>query len=522
MKMEQYLAHTDYALWEVILNGNSAVQMTKDEAESTTNTNELNAAYSVSTATSHRSQAQGSHAFYEGKRFYKKTGRKLEFNGKEPVGFDKTKVECFNYHRRGHFTRDCRSIRNSRNMSRDAGNAGYRGRDNGKRLAKEEDEKSLVVQDGLGTYDWSYQVEEEATDFALMDFTSNPSSSSSSNSEENSLANDRFKKGKGYHAVPPPLTGNYMPPKSDLSFSRLDDSIYTFKISETFTSVTKYEKDALETSTACVDKPKADRSSAPLIQDWDSDNDNDRKATGHRESRLVWNNIQRINHHNKFAPTAVFTRSGRIPVSAAKPKAATSTSAAKPVNTADLNRVVNTVVSKAVSAVKGNGVTAVKTSACCVWRLRVNEIDQLSKDNRWIYTRVDYGHPHQALKNKRIVDSGCSRHMTRNKTYLADYQKINDEGFVAFGSSKGKIGKGKIRTEKLDFDDVYFVNEIQFNLFSVSQMYDKKNSVLFTEAECLVLSPNFKLLDESQVLLRIPRQSNMYNFDLQNVVLLGI
>ncbi|GJV70698.1 ribonuclease H-like domain-containing protein [Tanacetum coccineum] len=78
--------------------------------------------------------------------------------------------------------------------------------------------------------------------------------------------------------------------------------------------------------------------------------------------------------------------------------------------------------------------------------------------------------------------------------------------------------KGKIRTGKLDFEDVYFVKELKFNLFSVSQMCDKKNSVLFTETECLVLSPDFKLLDESQVLLKVPRQNNMYSFDLKNVV----
>nr|GEV61733.1 ribonuclease H-like domain-containing protein [Tanacetum cinerariifolium] len=204
------------------------------------------------------------------KQFYKKTRRNLEFNGKEPIGFDKIK-------------------------GRDAGNTGYRGRDNGKRPAREEDEKTLVVQDGLGTYDWSYQLEEEATDFALMAFTSNPSTSLSSNSEreklrkanleiveeevtktmfnnrssdkENSLANDRFKKGKGNHAVPPPLIGNYMPPKPDLSFARLDDSIYKFKISETVTSLTKDVKNAPDTSIASVEKPKEVRTSAPLIQD---------------------------------------------------------------------------------------------------------------------------------------------------------------------------------------------------------------------------------------------------------------
>nr|GEY46836.1 hypothetical protein [Tanacetum cinerariifolium] len=71
---------------------------------------------------------------------------------------------------------------------------------------------------------------------------------------------------------------------------------------------------------------------------------------------------------------------------------------------------------------------------------------------------------------------------------------------------------------KLDFDDVYFVKELKLNLFSVSQMCDKKNSVLFTDTECLVLSPDFKLPDESQVPLRVPRENNMYNVNLKNIV----
>ncbi|GJX34766.1 putative ribonuclease H-like domain-containing protein [Tanacetum coccineum] len=110
--------------------------------------------------------------------------------------------------------------------------------------------------------------------------------------------------------------------------------------------------------------------------------------------------------------------------------------------------------------------------------------------------------------------------MTGNKSYLSDYEEING-GFVAFGgnSKGGKItGKSKIRTGKLDYEDVYFVEELKFNLFSVSQMCDKKNSVLFTDIECVVLSLDFKLLDENQVLLRVPKKNNMYNVDLKNVV----
>nr|GEY36727.1 putative ribonuclease H-like domain-containing protein [Tanacetum cinerariifolium] len=98
-------------------------------------------------------------------------------------------------------------------------------------------------------------------------------------------------------------------------------------------------------------------------------------------------------------------------------------------------------------------------------------------------------------------------------SYLSDFEELNG-GYVAFGGipKGGKIsGKGKIMTCKLDFDDVYFVNEFKFNLFSVLQMCDKKNSVLFTDIECLVLSPDFKPPDESQVLLRVPKENNMYN-----------
>ncbi|GJW57205.1 ribonuclease H-like domain-containing protein [Tanacetum coccineum] len=78
------------------------------------------------------------------KRFYKKTGRKLIFNGKEPVGFDKTKVEYFNCHRRGHFARECRAPRNQGNKN---GDAGYRSRDNTRRTIPVETSDALVVQD---------------------------------------------------------------------------------------------------------------------------------------------------------------------------------------------------------------------------------------------------------------------------------------------------------------------------------------------------------------------------------------
>nr|GEV81499.1 ribonuclease H-like domain-containing protein [Tanacetum cinerariifolium] len=105
-------------------------------------------------------------------------------------------------------------------------------------------------------------------------------------------------------------------------------------------------------------------------------------------------------------------------------------------------------------------------------------------------------------------------------SYLSNFEELNG-GYVSFGGNPkgGKIyGKGKIKTCKLDFDDVYFVKELKFNLFCISQMCDRKNSVLFTDTGCLVLSPDFKLPNESQVPLRVLRENNMYNVNLKNII----
>ncbi|GKB36704.1 retrovirus-related pol polyprotein from transposon TNT 1-94 [Tanacetum coccineum] len=191
------------------------------------------------------------------------------------------------------------------------------------------------------------------------------------------------------------------------------------------------------------------------------------------------------------------------------------------VKTTRVNNVSTAGPKVVVSAAVGNGENVVKSLACWIWRPTGNVIEHTSKDSgSYMLKRFDYGNPQYTLQDQGIFNSGCSRHMTGNKSFLTDYQEV-DGGFVAFARSPkgGKITrKGKIRTGKLDFEDVYFVKELKFNLFSVSQMCDKKNNVLFTETECLVLSPDFKLLDESQVLLKVPRQNNMYSFDLKNVV----
>ncbi|GKF29621.1 putative ribonuclease H-like domain-containing protein, partial [Tanacetum coccineum] len=110
------------------------------------------------------------------RRFLKNIGRKFFVNGTETIGFDKSKVECYNCHKRGHFARECRALRNQENKNRE----------NTRRSVPVETTTSnaLISCDGLGDYDWSDQVEEGPTNFALMDYTS-----TSSNSEVSTNSN---------------------------------------------------------------------------------------------------------------------------------------------------------------------------------------------------------------------------------------------------------------------------------------------------------------------------------------------
>nr|GEW21780.1 putative ribonuclease H-like domain-containing protein [Tanacetum cinerariifolium] len=363
--------------------------------------------------------------------------------------FDMSKVECYNCHRRCHFTRECRSPKDTRN------------KDTQRRYVPVESSTSnaLVSQcDGVGSYDWSFRADEEPTNYALMAFTSS-SSSSSDNENENvfeegikllkldvmlrdnaqvelkkkfeaakqerddvelnsyesdvsvptSPVHDRYKSGEGYHAVPPPYTGTFMPSKPDLVFHD------AFTASETIPTVFNVEP---STTKPTKDMSQSNRPSTPIIEDWVSESEDESEVT---------------------------------------------TVKAKQVNV--------------VQGAKGN------------W---IQVSHGLGPQKTLTFLFDVQGNPQQALKDKGVIDIG------------------------------GKItGKGKIKTAKLDFDDVYFVKELKFNLFSVSQMYDKKKSIVFTDTECLVLSFDFKLPDENHVLLRVPRENNMYNVDLKNIILSG-
>ncbi|GJW80569.1 putative ribonuclease H-like domain-containing protein [Tanacetum coccineum] len=373
-------------------------------------------------------------------------------------------------------------------------------------------------------YDWSYIAQDEPTEFALMAYTSN---SSGSDTElglesveaqlvvhqknealyEEKIAVLEFKvkdksnvvtRLKNYQLSSKDKTdlgyGDQLNEK-DSSGSELFNSVFDSRSSDgddnqtndrpttnkTSASVSQVETSTSQTSNTSVNMPrvKSGRPSGVIIEDWVSDDEdifqsNDLQAT----YKPSFKRIEFTNARNESVK----------PKQAEKPRIITQN---PKVDRRDWKEKITQKLGlgfgqTAVSTVKGTRVTAVKASAGCVWRPKMTDLNNVSKDNSgsWVSKR---GNPQQALKNKGIFDSGCSRHMTGNKDFLTDYQDI-DGGFVAFGGSArgGKItGKGKIRTDKLDFEDVFFVKELKFNLFSVSQMCDKKNNVLFTEMNML-------------------------------------
>ncbi|GJX05246.1 ribonuclease H-like domain-containing protein [Tanacetum coccineum] len=266
--------------------------------------------------------------------------------------------------------------------------------------------------------------------------------------------------------------------------------------------------------------------------------------TGNGVAKPVWTNANRVNHANKLVPRSVQLNAGRPNINSVRPNINTGRTNINPVrprvNTGSSN--VNTVrtrqsvptktsnsfspkrpqvnqfnqrghFSKSYSsvrrpfakttaqmshfhAVKGNWGSAVKTSAGYNWR---NSNPNSNCDSGPTFIRTD--HPLKNMVDRGIFDSGCSGHMTGNKDQLEDFEEFNG-GSVTFGGSKGYIsGKGKIRVGNLDFDSVSFVKELgHFNLFSISQICDKQHKVLFTETECLVVSSDFKMPDENQIL----------------------
>nr|GEX95767.1 hypothetical protein [Tanacetum cinerariifolium] len=164
------------------------------------------------------------------RRFFQRTERNLGANGPTYMVFDMSKVECYNCHRKGHFARECRSPKDTRRY-------------------------------GLG---YNSQVFTRAM-FDCDDYLT----FGSDKSLPPSPIYDRYQSGYGYHAVPPPYTETFMPPKPDLVFHNAPNDVET--IHPAFNvelSPTKPDQDLSPTN----------RPLEPIIEDWVSDSEDEYKT----------------------------------------------------------------------------------------------------------------------------------------------------------------------------------------------------------------------------------------------------
>ncbi|GJT52655.1 ribonuclease H-like domain-containing protein [Tanacetum coccineum] len=466
------------------------------------------------------------------RRFIKRTGRKLDVNGQR-VGFDRSKVESYNCHKNSHFTRECRALRNQEN----------KGRENSRRTMTVETltENALVAQNRIGGYDWSYQAEEEhPTNYALMEYTSSGSSSSLDSEidscsksclesvkarlahykkneavfeesinvlnlevklRDNALVENKKNRKRELHAVPPPYIGNFIPSKPDLMF--MDEIVESENI-DVITVVTPSNVKKVESNHESADvknngdavEPKTVRKNSfrtPVIEDWNFDDDSEVEFIPNVEDKTVRPSTKKIK----------FVKSVRETVEKVEtPKQNKHYPRCNQRNWNNLmsqrlgsdfkmiNKVcficgsfehLHYVCDKKVIRLVWNNSSRVNHKNFA------NKMTHLHHNRRFVPQAVltRASHSGRSTRKKGVFDSGCSRHMTRNKFYLTEYEDY-DGGFVSFGDGKGRISrKGKIKSRTLVFDD---------------------------------LSSDFKLLDESQVLLRVPRKDNIYSVDLKSVV----
>ncbi|GJW68188.1 putative ribonuclease H-like domain-containing protein [Tanacetum coccineum] len=445
------------------------------------------------------------------RRFLNKTGRKINANGSETIGFNKSKVKCYNCHKNGHFAKECRSPRENRNREPVRRNM----------IVETTKTKALVAQDGLG-YDWSDQAEEGPTNFALMAYTSSSSSrcllkqifrkkfekaekerddlkltlEKFGNSSKNLRklleiqVSDKFKTGVGFDSQ---VVNSHV-------FDSQENESHTVYLgaanSEAIDSVSKPKSvgEHLLKTRYLIGEVVNETGFNHLIKDRDL---YEKKIV----EKIVWNNARRASHQNSqrithphlkvnFVPKAVLMKSGIKSLNTAGQnfsKAAVSVNTVRPINTTYTRPIVNSarkvsnVLNKAQTHVRRpfNKSTTNKNS-------NLKEKVSIVKGDVTTAGPKAVRNPQLELQEKGVIDSGCSRHMTRNKSYLSDYEEI-DGGFVTFGGDpKGSriTSKGKISTD----------------------------------TKCVVLSPDFKLLDENHVLLRVPRKDNMYSVDLKNIV----
>ncbi|GJT06155.1 ribonuclease H-like domain-containing protein [Tanacetum coccineum] len=457
------------------------------------------------------------------RKFFQKTGRKITINGSDTAGYDKSKVECFNCHKLGHFARECRGPRNQDNRSRN--------QDSSRRTINVEEisSKAMLAIDGAG-FDWSFMADEEVpTDMALMAFSDSEVHNDKTCSKtclksfetlKTQLDDLRIEFNKSEFNLATYKRG-LASVEEQLVFYKKNEVLFceqlvvlkkdiSYKDSEIGVLKRKLEKLKQEKECNQLKIEKFDNAYKSLDKLIGSQiPDKSRKGLGFESYNVVLPPPTRF-----FSPPNLDLSNSGLEEFQQPKFEGYGPKTSKSVSEDTSNEVSESPYASLVEELVSNDKLEKKTICPTVAKINFVRPQQHEKPVR----KPVKGHSQK--EDQGYVDSGCSRHMTENMSYLSDFKEF-DRGYVAFrgGAKGGRISsKGTLKTSKLDFEDVYFVKELQFNLFSVSQMCDKKNSVLFTNTGCFVLSPDFKLADENQVLLKVPRKNNMFSVDMKNIV----
>ncbi|GJS12146.1 ribonuclease H-like domain-containing protein [Tanacetum coccineum] len=396
------------------------------------------------------------------RKFMRKTGRPIDLKPKNGITFDKSKIECFNCQKLGHFARECRFAKYQENRAN--------GRQEKKIVTIEDsNSKALVATDNNEDIDWTKEFDAEPTTFAMMALTE--------------VKQDDWSMEFDAEHVHFGQDGLVDDEETDVSKVQKKQA-FTQRISET-----SFENSHKPFKTVLVQE---------LGQGtWEQRGSRVPQAVLSRSTDGLYyprmdNRRPRISSYSPLSRSS----NPRTTYRPQRPKKTVKSIWVKKGSTVGSQAVLPQTISVKKSAM----ITSKQT-----WRQKGNYLDSVNRDNgSYTLKQFEYVTP---LGVSKSVMTWVPKRVSLNSLTYCTGNPEEDLKIMPIIDSGGRIsGKGTIKTSCLDFEKVSYVEELKFNLLSVSQICDKKHNVLFTDKECLILSPKFKFVDEDLKLVSLQRQ----------------